>query len=292
MSLKKTLGFITSHPLNKGKTMSAVARFGAWQIQSRISSKPKVLPFAEKSKFMVSKGLTGATGNYYCGLHEFEDMSFVLHFLRETDFFADIGANVGSFTLLAACERGADTLSVEPVPSTFKILKKNIDLNQLHNWVSLYNVALGSEKGSVEFTQNNDTTNHVASQHDENTAIVTVETFDRLVELEKPTLIKINVEGYEQEVLIGMENALKNDFLKAIIIQLNGNGTRYGHSDEETHLQLVSYGFEPFDYNPHERALTPKESYGIHNTLYIRDLSFVEERIKEAKPYHIHGHTI
>ena len=43
----------------------------------------------------------GVTGNVYCGLHDFAEMSFMLHLLRAGDLFADIGANVGSYTVLA-----------------------------------------------------------------------------------------------------------------------------------------------------------------------------------------------
>jgi hypothetical protein len=56
----------------------------------------------------ATSGMTGATGNLYVGLHEFEEMAFLLHFLRPGDLFADVGANVGSYTILAAVavERG------------------------------------------------------------------------------------------------------------------------------------------------------------------------------------------
>jgi hypothetical protein len=40
--------------------------------------------------------MTGATQNLYCELHEYNDMAFLLHFLREEDSFADVGANIGS----------------------------------------------------------------------------------------------------------------------------------------------------------------------------------------------------
>lgn len=46
--------------------------------------------------------MTGATGNWYCGLQEYEDMSFVLHALRPGDLFVDVGANIGSYSILAA----------------------------------------------------------------------------------------------------------------------------------------------------------------------------------------------
>lgn len=54
--------------------------------------------------------MTGATGNIYVGLHEFEDMAFLLHVLRRTDLFVDVGANIGSYTILAGGAAGAKLL--------------------------------------------------------------------------------------------------------------------------------------------------------------------------------------
>ena len=54
----------------------------------------------QRHEFDRAAGMTGATGNVYCGLHEFEDMALVLHALRPRDLFVDVGANVGSYTVL------------------------------------------------------------------------------------------------------------------------------------------------------------------------------------------------
>ena len=51
--------------------------------------------------------MIGATGNLFCGLHEIEDMGFVLHFLRSDDIFLDVGVNVGTYTVLAAGVAGS-----------------------------------------------------------------------------------------------------------------------------------------------------------------------------------------
>ena len=99
MNIIKLLRFITSHPLNKSNKADAIMRFIKWQINTRLNPHPVVYPYTEKAKLIIEKGMTGATGNLYCGLHEFEDMSFLLHFLREEDLFIDIGANVGSYTV-------------------------------------------------------------------------------------------------------------------------------------------------------------------------------------------------
>lgn len=44
-----------------------------------------LIPFVEQTFFQVRPGMTGATGNIYVGLHEYEDMAFLLHVIREDD---------------------------------------------------------------------------------------------------------------------------------------------------------------------------------------------------------------
>ena len=81
------------------------------------------------ARVVVRTGETGFTGNIYCGLDEFQDMAFLLHALRKEDLFVDIGANVGSYTLLACSAIGAKGYCVEPVPSTYHRLMVNIRYN-------------------------------------------------------------------------------------------------------------------------------------------------------------------
>ena len=88
----------------------------------------------------------GATGNIYAGLHEFADMAFTLHFLRPDDLFLDVGANIGSYTLLASGVCKARTISFEPDPARTVVLEQ---------------AAVGGEGGEVEFTIGRDTGNHV-----------------------------------------------------------------------------------------------------------------------------------
>ena len=56
-------------------------------------------------------------------------MSFLLHYLNEEDTFVDIGANVGSYTILSGIIKKSTVHSFEPIPSTFKKLKRNISIN-------------------------------------------------------------------------------------------------------------------------------------------------------------------
>jgi hypothetical protein len=65
--------------------------------------------------------MTEATSNWYCGLHEYRNMAFVLYALREHEHFLDIGANIGIYTILAAGGVGCRVTSVEPIPTTFNL---------------------------------------------------------------------------------------------------------------------------------------------------------------------------
>lgn len=283
MSLISLMKFISSHPLNEKNKVKSILRFLKWQINTRLNPYPIVYPFTKKAKLIIQKGMTGATGNLYCGLHEYNDMAFLLHFLREEDLFVDIGANIGSYTVLASGHVGTNTFSFEPVPSTFSHLINNISINQIADKVKAFNIALGSQKGNIDFTSSYDTVNHVANKDETNTIRVPIETLDNILQNQKaPILLKIDVEGFETEVIKGASITLNQNSLKAIIIELNGSGTRYNYDEKEIHNTLVSLDFKPFQYNPKDRALTAIDKFGTHNTIYIRDTNFVKQRVMTA----------
>ncbi|AYL97259.1 FkbM family methyltransferase [Mucilaginibacter celer] len=295
-AVKRTIGFILNHPLAKKHRLRAFWRFACWQLQSRLSGSRFIIkPFIGNVKFYAAKGLTGITGNIYTGLHEFTDMAFLLHFLRPEDLFFDIGANVGSYTLLASGHAGASSITLEPVSSTFQILSKNIVLNDLHNQVTLINAGAGAETGEIRFSADQDTRNHVIAANETNktdTITVRVITVDSLSTAAPPALIKIDVEGFETEVLKGMADTLMAPELKAIIIELNGSGKHYGFNEANIHELLLSHSFKPFTYNPFKRALTQLKTFGSYNTIYCRDIDFVNNRLQHAAAIKIMGQTI
>ena len=158
--------FLVQHPLTRSDLPRALGRVARWQIESRLR-RQVVVPWIGGTRLLVKRGMTGATGNIYAGLHEFAEMAFVLHLLRAGDLFADIGANVGSYTVLAAGVRGARVVAVEPGSAARAGLRANVDLNGLGDLVQVEGVALGAAQGRVAFTTGLDTTNHVLDGSDE-----------------------------------------------------------------------------------------------------------------------------
>src|SRR5450759_3401797 len=144
MGLVRTVCFIVHHPLSRGRKLANLARFACWQIGARLVPGPVAVHFVNSAQLLASPGLAGATGNVYVGLHEFEDMAFVLHFLRPDDLFVDVGANIGSYTILATAGVGANCIAFEPGPDAWEWLCKNIDLNGVRSRVDVRRQALSS----------------------------------------------------------------------------------------------------------------------------------------------------
>jgi FkbM family methyltransferase len=289
MGIRSTLTYITSHPLNRDRKLAAVRRFLGWQFASRVIGCPVVHPFTQRSRLIVGRGMTGATGNYYCGLHDFADMAFLLHFLRPKDLFIDAGANIGSYTVLASAHCGAETHCFEPVPQTYRRLLDNIAINHIGNLAHARNTALGAAAGALHFTARFDTVNHVLEAPEQGSIEVPVARLDDVVSIDQPALLKIDVEGYEYPVIQGGLENFGNPLLKAVIIELNGLGNQFGYSDQSIHDTLVSLGLSPWTYDPFTRSLSPQHALSHLNTLYLRDTAFVQERIRTAEPIHMHG---
>lgn len=289
MELFNVFKTITSHPLNQGRKLSAILGFIRWQVASRIIDSAIAINFVNGTRLLTSNGMTGATGNIYTGLHEFEDMAFIMHLLRARDGFVDVGANVGSYTVLASGAVGANTISIEPVPSTFLHLLDNINLNAISGKVSALNVGVGSEQGVLKFTAVLDTVNHVVATSEESAETIEVEvkTLDDILEGFEPTLIKIDVEGFETNVIAGARKTLSNPSLLSVIMELNGSGSRYGFDEESLHTVMLDYGFTTFKYDPLKRHLIPSnwQSQNVGNMLYIRNTDQVIERITSAPKF-------
>lgn len=288
----KFFKFILDHPLNKINKFAAIKRFFFWQFGSRLVTGSVLVPFVDNTVLRVSPGMTGATGNIYCGLHEFEDMSFLLHMLRPEDLFVDIGANIGSYTILAGGAVGARCISVEPICSTFRVLNENIIINRMVERTHALNIGISVDRGVLKFTDSLDTVNHVLPDSERDLAAVDVPviSLNELLENQSPVAIKIDVEGFENNVVEGGWRVLSKPTLLALIMELNGSGKRYGFDDATLHEKILSFGFKPYVYFPFDRKLVSLHGRSNSgNTLYVRDFDEVQKRLREAKKFLINN---
>lgn len=131
------------------------------------------------------------------------------------DVCLDVGANIGYYVLLESQLVGASgfVYAIEPVRSNFTLLRKNIALNHMGN-VECFNVAAG--KADCESQIYVSASSNLCSMVKETTAecvgsqavkVVGLDSF--LVDKRFPTLLRMDPEGYEYQILLGMPDALK-----------------------------------------------------------------------------------
>jgi len=293
-TLWRTLHYYLDHPLGRRDRIETLVRILRWQTGSRLLGVKAAIPFVNDTRLLVGAGMHGATGNVYIGLMEFEDMAFVLHTLREGDEFIDVGANVGVYSILAA-SRGARVLAIEPVPATFEQLLDNVHINRFGARIDARNFGVSSEPSELRFSTQSGPTNHVLAPGEsaEQSVSVAVDTLDAIAEGWAPVLIKIDVEGFEANVIHGAADVLAQRSLQAVLIELNGLGMRYGFSDTDLHARLLGFGFRPMDYEPFTRRLVELEEHrDVGNTLYIRPSAALEQRLREAPAAQVNGISI
>lgn len=279
------LKYVWNHPLNASGKATALWRVLRWQIASRLMPGVIAFPYVQGTWLFATRGMTGATGNWYCGLHEVEEMAFVLHLLRAGDHFVDVGANVGSYTVLAGGVAGARVTAVEPAPATYGQLQRNVALNGLGERTRCCQLGLSENVGTLRFSRDLDTVNHVLAEGEDLPAVeVPVTRLDDLVGQDVPLLIKMDVEGHERAVLRGGQATLADRRLLAVIMETNGSGSRYGVSDQELIDLMQGSGFAPFGYDPFKRRLLdgPGES---GNTVFVRDKASVTARVSSASVF-------
>jgi FkbM family methyltransferase len=291
LALTRTLSFIAQHPLNRARPVSALWRFVRWQTLSRLHPGTISVPFVDGTTLQVRRGMTGATGNVYCGLHEYEHMAFLLHFLRAEDLFVDIGANVGSYTVLAAGVVGARCIAIEPIGSAHATLVLNLVSNRIEERVDALNIGLSDSRGVLAFTTGSDTTNHVVPPGaiEPSASDIQVDTLDHALGGKVPTLIKLDVEGYEAKVIAGASATLSDARCVALIVELNGSGAVYGKRDADIDRTIRSFGFTRVRYEPEQRRLGPDPNDGTcpGNALFVRDLRAASARVAAAPRRHV-----
>lgn len=292
-SALSTVHYLLQHPLTRARPWSSLARFARWQISSRLASGPIAVSFVNDARLLVARGMTGATGNIYAGLHEYEDMAFVLHVLRREDLFVDVGANIGSYTVLAAKAVGAKVLAFEPIASTFRHLCDNISLNAIAERVDARQICVGAKSGVVAMTSQLDTVNHVISEHDAGAStLVPVTTLDEALEGRAPFMIKLDVEGYELEALRGASRTLAEPALQCLLVEVGHGDSRYGYTDSDMIEAVTSYGFTRCAYFPAERRLEVSSVPQGNNAIFVRDRALVQARLRQAQPFRVLDSTI
>lgn len=165
----------------------------------------------------------------YFGCFEALEARAVADYLRPGMTVVDAGANVGFYTALAAerCGAGGRVIAYEPSPYASERLRAMVERNRLDR-VTAVEAALGDAAGQGTLFIERDA-NHspslIRSRDAADASAVEVRTLDAeaaRLGLDKIDLLKLDVEGYETQVLAGAGELLRAGRIGAVLCELHG----------------------------------------------------------------------
>lgn len=188
-----------------------------------------------KQLFIISKSkwaLHLLKGRVF-SISSFEIISNLKKTVPHFDQIIDVGANSGQFSTVASyLYPNAKIDSFEPLPNLYPKIKKKFESNKN---ITTHNLALGNEEGAIKFNQykygHMSSILDISSQNshfprEENDLVqieVAIKTLDSMALVNKETkgvtLLKLDVQGYELEVLKGANETMK--YIDYIIIEAN-----------------------------------------------------------------------
>jgi FkbM family methyltransferase len=209
--------FIWSHPANEGARLRALSRAARHQLSARVARRRTLARLGHQSRIWVDLHRHSAFKVAYANPPDYPEMLVWQRAMGAGSLFIDVGANIGSYSVLVG-ELGAEVIALEPADDTFRLLKDNIALNGYN--IRPVQAAAGSDCGAAKFTSGRDCVNQLDPAGDKLTTVVTI---DSLIGGRAVDGMKVDVEGFELDVLRGSELALAEH--RIAIIQLEWNAT-------------------------------------------------------------------
>ena len=192
---------------------------------------------------------------YGLNIHTFKKLSSTYFQALNISTIYDIGANIGQSTImLHLAFPNAHIHVFEPLPKCFKKLKQTFNHKPE---ITLNNIAIGDQKGTIEFEENDFSASSSAlsmtKEHIENFSFTsgrsiinvpvdTLDNYDSKQGYNPNILIKIDVQGYEDRVIKGGELAIKK--AKVLIIETSFSRLYEGEAlFGDIYSHIVSLGF-------------------------------------------------
>jgi len=190
--------------------------------------------------------------------YEQEILESLDKYLNQESIVIDVGANVGNHTVYwGKITNVRKVFSFEPIKATFKILEKNITINDLTKKVTAYNIGLGSKTAIGREISHNMWNAAVTEIIEDISGDITIKRLDDIKEIrnEKIDFIKIDVEGFEKNVLEGaVETITKNRPIVFIESLPQDNNLDF----VKNYFSELGYN-EPIDYQDHNFLFIHKQ---------------------------------
>ncbi len=227
-----------------------------------------------------AKGMRIKGGFLFLPRAEKEDVFHIYEGQLVGQVVFDVGANIGTTTLFFAKQVGPEgfVVAFEPVPSLARRLWDNVQVNNLRN-VRLFELALGDTEQRTELAYLPDSSGlstirlDLVQERIRKSVVemipVKVTTLDSVVERESlplPNLIKIDVEGFEYQVLLGAQKTL-SQARPRLCIEIHSAGPT-DESVSKIFTLLQQLGYKIFSLMDGGAEITPKNLTLVRGNLW------------------------
>ncbi|MGQ0639631.1 MAG: FkbM family methyltransferase [Gemmatimonadaceae bacterium] len=149
--------------------------------------------------------------------------------------FVDGGANVGIYTIPAALRVGpsGSVLAIEPHDGIRSVLVANLKKNAVSN-VRVHQGALGSTARAASLFEAKEMGSHslwIRPEGSSESSLVTIETLDNLVRDEPVDVVKLDCEGAEFDILLGMEGIVGRQNAPVLVLECDDELLRWADAD-------------------------------------------------------------
>ena len=233
----------------------------------------------------------------YFDQFEPETRCFLDAYLRPGDVFLDIGANVGLYTVAAAriVGGGGEIHAFEPCSQTFSRLEKNVRLNALPR-VSCHRLALSDTNAEAQLSiakDGFDAWNSLGKPYmgedggQETVQTVTLDSFVAQHRLAgRITAMKIDVEGWENQVLAGAEQLLSAENAPVLCVEFTEQAAQLaGSSCDALYRTLEKFGFQMFTVGDTPESVIPFalcDPFPNVNLLALKDPAAARARFRPS----------
>lgn len=161
----------------------------------------------------------------------------------ENSAFCDIGSNIGNHSLFFLKKGKAKKGYIfEPINSTFNTMKKNIEINKLINNTELFNLGISNKECMASINQYDETNTGGTSLKNDKSGDLKLISLDSLNLKDNIILFKIDVEGFEKDVIDGALKTIKK-YKPYIMIEIQEQNFDYINDK----LSKIGYSVEKYD---------------------------------------------
>jgi FkbM family methyltransferase len=217
-----------------------------------------------------------------CGEWEWAETAYLRAILRPGKTFVDVGAHVGYFSVLGSKGVGpaGRVIAFEPEPRNLDLLRRNLARNRCRN-ATVIPYAVTSAPGwmSLKLDEENRGAHHLVPPGEAGTTVRCVRLDDVLPET--VDVVKVDAQGYDHEVVAGLERTLARNPAMVVIAELSHDELERRGIDPE----LVVAGYEALGFTMSmfdERGrLERMTARAVLDSARGRDCSVVLERPTE-----------